>query len=73
MAVFEQTEDGDVPAFVRTLARAAMASIPAMLRERTAGIAFTIEEFPSDEILAEMGIESPFDRPGSLQNPKSLV
>jgi predicted Zn-dependent protease with MMP-like domain len=46
---------------IEIMARAAMASIPAMLRERTAGIAFTIEEFPSDEILAEMGIESPFD------------
>jgi predicted Zn-dependent protease with MMP-like domain len=46
---------------IEIMARDAMATIPDILRERTRGIAFTIEEFPSDEILEEMGIESPFD------------
>ena len=46
---------------IEFMARQAMASIPAFLRVRTAGIAFTIEEFPSEEILAEMEIENPFD------------
>lgn len=46
---------------IEIMARQAMASIPAALRERTAGIAFTIEEFPAEEILAELQIESPFD------------
>jgi predicted Zn-dependent protease with MMP-like domain len=46
---------------IEILAREAMASIPEILLSRTAGIAFTIEEFPTEEILAEMGIESPFD------------
>ena len=31
-----------------------MASIPSTLRDRTAGITFTIEEFPSEEILSYM-------------------
>lgn len=46
---------------IEVMARRAMASIPAMLRARTAGVAFTIEEFPSDEILLEMKAETPFD------------
>lgn len=46
---------------IEAMARQAMEAIPAALRERTQGIAFTIEEFPSDEILDEMGLESPFD------------
>ena len=46
---------------IEIMAREAMASIPAFLRERTADIAFTIEEFPADEILAELEIGSPFD------------
>jgi predicted Zn-dependent protease with MMP-like domain len=46
---------------IEAMAREAMEAIPAALRERTQGIAFTIEEFPSDEILDEMGLESPFD------------
>jgi predicted Zn-dependent protease with MMP-like domain len=46
---------------IEIMARDAMASIPAVLREKTRGIAFTIEEFPSEEIIREMGLESPFD------------
>jgi len=46
---------------IEIMARDAMASIPETLREKTRGIAFTIEEFPSDEILGELGLESPFD------------
>lgn len=46
---------------IEIMARDAMASIPEFLLERTQGIAFTIEEFPSDEVLEEMGAESPFD------------
>ena len=46
---------------IEIMAQQAMASIPIILRERTAGVAFSIEEFPSEEILAEMKIDSPFD------------
>jgi predicted Zn-dependent protease with MMP-like domain len=46
---------------IEIMARDAMASIPEILRAKTQGIAFSIEEFPSDEILREMGLESPFD------------
>ena len=46
---------------IEIMARDAMASIPAILRERTAGVAFTIEEFASEAICEEMQVESPFD------------
>jgi predicted Zn-dependent protease with MMP-like domain len=46
---------------IEIMARDAMASIPEILRAKTQGIAFSIEEFPSDEILREMGLENPFD------------
>jgi predicted Zn-dependent protease with MMP-like domain len=46
---------------IEIMVREAMATIPTVLRERTVDIAFTIEEFPADEILAELEIESPFD------------
>ena len=46
---------------IEIMVREAMATIPTVLRERTVDIAFTIEEFPADEILAELEIKSPFD------------
>ncbi len=46
---------------IEALAREAMASIPEVLRARTEGVAFAVEEFPSDDILDEMAAESPFD------------
>lgn len=42
-------------------AEAALAEIPTPLREQTRGIAILIEEFPDEETLREMDIESPFD------------
>lgn len=43
------------------IARDAMASIPAVLKDRTNGVSFVIEDFPDDEICNEMELDSPFD------------
>ena len=42
-------------------AEEALAAIPAPLREHARGIAILIEEFPDDETLRDMGLDSPFD------------
>ena len=42
-------------------ADAAIADIPPRLREHIGGIAILIEEFPDDETIREMRLESPFD------------
>ena len=43
------------------LASNAMARLPDILKERTQGVAFVVEDFPDEEICAEMDLESPFD------------
>ena len=47
-----------------TLAERALAEIPDALRRHVQGIAISVEEFADDAILAEMGIESPWDLTG---------
>lgn len=49
------------------LARAALASLPEAFRRLCEGIVMRIEEFPDEEICAEMGLESPFDLTGLYQ------
>lgn len=46
------------------MAEAALAAIPAPLRDMVRGTAIVVEESPDDETLAEMGIESPWDLTG---------
>ena len=46
---------------IEIMARQVMASIPSVLRDRTAGVTFTIEEFPSEEILSHMEGADRFD------------
>ena len=41
--------------------------IPEELRSRCAGVAIRVEDFADDEILDDMGIESPFDLMGLYQ------
>jgi predicted Zn-dependent protease with MMP-like domain len=43
------------------LAEQALADIPLGLREHARGIAILIEEFPDDDVVRDMGLESPFD------------
>jgi predicted Zn-dependent protease with MMP-like domain len=49
------------------LALAALTSLPETFRRLCEGIAMRIEEFPDEEVCAEMGLESPFDLTGLYQ------
>jgi predicted Zn-dependent protease with MMP-like domain len=49
------------------LALAALASLPETFRRLCEGIIMRIEEFPDEEVCAEMGLESPFDLTGLYQ------
>lgn len=46
---------------IRILAEKALARLPSLFTQKLAGLAILIEEFPDDETLATMEIESPFD------------
>lgn len=49
------------------LAQAALLEIPAELRQYTRDLVLKVEEFPDDEIVEEMNLESPFDLLGLYQ------
>lgn len=49
---------------IAELAEQALAAIPAALRRHIEGVAIQVEDLASDETLAEMGIESPYDLTG---------
>ncbi len=49
---------------VEALARAAWAALPDAFRRMAGEIVFRIEDFADDEVLAEMGIEDPFELSG---------
>lgn len=49
------------------MARAAWDAMPAEFRGLAGDIIFRIEDFASDEVLAEMGIEEPFELTGLYQ------
>jgi len=49
------------------LADEAFARLPAHFRERAKGVILRIEDFPDEEVMAEMGLESPFDLLGLYQ------
>ncbi len=46
------------------LAQAAWAALPAPFRARAGEVIFRIEDFADEELLAEMGIEDPFELSG---------
>ena len=46
------------------MAEAALAAIPAPMRDLVRGAAIVVEEMPDDETLAEMGIENAWDLTG---------
>ena len=46
---------------IAAIAEAAYATIPAALRRHVDAVAIRVEEFPDEETLAEMGLDSPFD------------
>ena len=49
------------------LARKTWDQVPSSLREMTGEIAITVEEFPDDETMDEIGSETPFDVMGLLR------
>lgn len=49
------------------LAKAAFAGLPEPFRKLCGGVVLRIEEFPDEEVCAEMGLESPFDLTGLYQ------
>lgn len=49
---------------IEELARAAMACLPDAFRTHLDGVQLRVDEFATDEILDEMGIEDPFDLTG---------
>jgi len=65
-----QTHAPDAAAIER-LADAAIARLPAAFRAKLAGVVLRVEEFADEEVLAEMGIEDPFDLTG-LYSGRSL-
>jgi predicted Zn-dependent protease with MMP-like domain len=51
-------------AVIERLALAAVAALPPPWRAAAAEVALRVEEFPSDEMLEELGIEDPFELTG---------
>ncbi len=49
------------------LARQALASLPQPLLKMTAGVVLQISDFPDDDVIEEMELESPFDILGLYQ------
>ena len=49
---------------IEALARAALARLPARFREHLDDVVLLVEEFADEELLAELGIEDPFDLTG---------
>ena len=49
------------------IARETYASIPMELRRCTQDLAIRVEDFPDDDVVEEMGLESPFDLLGLYQ------
>jgi predicted Zn-dependent protease with MMP-like domain len=59
MAAPGQTRAPDADA-IEALARAAMARLPEAFARHLDGVVLRIEEFPEDEVLDELGIDSPY-------------
>jgi predicted Zn-dependent protease with MMP-like domain len=52
---------------METMANDALALLPKAFRDRCAGVVIRVEDFPTEEILDEMGAESEFDLLGLFQ------
>jgi predicted Zn-dependent protease with MMP-like domain len=46
---------------IETLARQAMARLPQPFAAHLQGVVLRVEEFPDEEVIADMGLESPWD------------
>ena len=52
---------------IEALARAAVARLPETFRRFLDGVRLEVQDFPDDEVVREMGLESPFDILGLYQ------
>ena len=60
MSAQGQTRAPDAAA-IETLARGAMARLPEAFARHLDGVVLQVAEFPEDDVLDEMGIDSPYD------------
>ncbi|HWY16427.1 MAG TPA: metallopeptidase family protein [Rhizomicrobium sp.] len=51
------------------LARSSFAELPAEFRALVDGIVFTVQDFPDEEVLRDLGLESEFEILGLFQGP----
>src|ERR1700744_3595943 len=54
---------------VETLARAAFAGLPAEFRAMTGAVIFLVQDFPDDEVMRDMELQSEFDILGLFSGP----
>jgi predicted Zn-dependent protease with MMP-like domain len=54
---------------METLARREFAALPAEFRALTGAVLFRVEDFPGDDVVREMALESEFDILGLFQGP----
>src|SRR5690348_11113963 len=54
---------------LEVLAREAFASLPAEFRAQTGPIVFMVQDFPDDDVVEEMQLETEFDILGLFQGP----
>ncbi len=52
---------------IEGLARQAWQAMPAEFRELAAGIVFRVEDFADEDVLADMGLDNPFELTGLYQ------
>ena len=52
---------------IEVLARAAIERLPDVFRQFLTGVRLEIQDFPDDEVVRDMGLESPFDILGLYQ------
>jgi predicted Zn-dependent protease with MMP-like domain len=52
---------------IAALAEAAFAELPARFRRQAGDVVFRVDDFPSDELLEELGLDDPFQLTGLYQ------
>ena len=52
---------------IAALAEAAFAELPARFRKQAGDLVFRVDDFPSEEVLEELGIDDPFQLTGLYQ------
>ena len=52
---------------LETMARDAFAGLPREFRDLTGGLVFMVQDFPDDDVISDMGLETAFDILGLFQ------